>query len=69
MRDYYIGQIILDNGVYKVVKAIGKDWIETSRLKPNDKGWHKIEKTYFNDRPLKISEYEKLRDLIPFLAK
>jgi hypothetical protein len=63
MHNYYVGQIILDKGIYKTVRAIGKDWIETAYLKPNSKGWRKIEKKYFKqNKPiwLKIDQYKNI---------
>lgn len=61
MKKHFIGQIILHYGRYKVVRKIGKGWIETIYLKPNDKGWCKVEKIYEQrDRPLKIEEYKAL---------
>lgn len=43
MNEYFVGQVILHNGRYKTVRSIGRNWIETIYLKPNDKGWKKVE--------------------------
>jgi hypothetical protein len=61
--DYYVGQNILHQGRYKTVRAIGKDWIETIYLKPNDKGWRKIEKIYPNQKPIwiKMDQYKWIK--------
>lgn len=43
MNEYFVGQVILHNGRYKTVRSVGRNWIETIYLKPNDKGWKKVE--------------------------
>jgi hypothetical protein len=60
--NHYIGQIILHNGRYKKVRAIGKGWIETIYLKANEKGWRKVEKIHENKKIdwVKWQDYEAL---------
>jgi len=62
--EHYVGQVILHYGRYKTVRAVGKDWIETIYLKPNDKGWRKVEKIYLNDdKPVwvKMDQYKWIK--------
>lgn len=76
IMEYYVGQIILHEGRYKTVRVVGNGWIETLYLRPNDKGWRKVEKIYMKQlQPflLKIEDYkhinlDKLEGLIEGMA-
>lgn len=64
MNHYFVGQIIVHNGRYKKVRVIGKDWIETIYLKPNDKGWRKVEKiSTLAEKPnwVKMDQYKWIK--------
>jgi len=61
-KEYYIGQIILEKGKYKVIREIGDGWIETIYLHPSKQGWKRVEKLSTLPpkpvlTPLKISDY------------
>lgn len=57
-----VGQTIVHNGRYKIIRKIKNDYIETIYAKPTDKGWRRIEHLplYEELRPLKIGDYSLL---------